>query len=155
MNDRGDILTLHFEETKTLMKRDTSTDGKRKRKSKKLQKKRCKRNCKSSKRRKGGKRKDKRKFKKNKLKSKAHKTYKKSKSKQQERQTTDYSKCFPNIFKYTARLKKARNIQNQFKRINSSRSIISKKQGKMVRRHYLKKSINLFFRMTFLAPWIF
>lgn len=65
-----------------------------------------------------------------KSKSKGKRTKKISKSKPEERQSTDYSTCFPNIFKYTVRLKKARNIQNQFKRINSSRAIIAKKKGK-------------------------
>ena len=105
--------------------------GKGKRKSKKNKKKRCKGNkCKKSQRRKGGKRKNKRKSRKEKSKSKGRRTKKISKSKPEERQSTDYSTCFPNIFRFTVRLKKARNIQNQFKRINSSRAIIAKKKGK-------------------------
>ena len=38
--------------------------------------------------------------------------------------------CFFKLYKYAAKLKKARNIQNQFKRVNSSRAIITKKKGK-------------------------
>ena len=124
------------------MKREAGSEGKKKRKLKRFKnkKKKCKGNkCKSSKRGKGGKRKNKTKSKKggkrkNKRKSKgtlkSQGKRQKKISKPKERQTTDYSTCFPNIFQYTVRLKKARNIQNQFKRVNSSRAIIAKKKGK-------------------------
>ena len=124
------------------MRREAGSEGKKKRKLKRFKnnKKRCKGNkCKSSKSGKGGKRKNKKESKKagnkkNKRKSKGTSKSKgkrkKKISKPKERQSTDYSTCFPNIFQYTVRLKKARNIQNQFKRINSSRAIITKKKGK-------------------------
>ena len=100
--------------------------------SRNIKKKKCKGNkCKTSKSKKGGRRKKHRRSKKSKSKSRGKRIRQIFKSKNlNERQTTDYSTCFPNIFKYTVRLKKARNIQNQFKRINSSRTVISKKKGK-------------------------
>ena len=133
-NDK-DTITANVGEK--LVKREAGSEGKKKRKLKsfKNNKKRCKGNkCKSSKRGKGGKRNNKKKSRKNKRKSagtlKSKVKRQKKISKPNERQTTDYSTCFPNIFQYTVRLKKARNIQNQFKRVNSSRAIIVKKKGK-------------------------
>ena len=124
------------------MKREAGSEGKKKRKLKRFKSKNRSfkgNKCRSSKSGKGGKIKNKKKIKKGgkrKSKRKSKGTFK-SKGKRQkkilkpkERQTTDYSTCFPNIFQYTVRLKKARNIQNQFKRINSSRAIITKKKGK-------------------------
>ena len=134
------------------MKREAESEGKKKRKLKRSEskKKRCKGNkCKGSKIGKGGKRKNIKKRckgskcksskskkvgkRKNKRRSRSKDTLKskgKRQKKPEDRQSTDYSTCFPNIFQYTVRLKKARNIQNQFKRINSSRAIIVKKKGK-------------------------
>lgn len=148
-----DGLEGHFREK--LVKREAESSIKRKEKSRRFEKKKCKgkkckssqnekgvsRNikkkgckgnkCKSSQIKKGGQRKKHRKSLKTKSKSKGKRIRKTFKSKKpNERQTTDYSTCFPNIFKYTVRLKKARNIQNQFKRIDSSRTVISKKKGK-------------------------
>ena len=124
------------------MKREAGSEGKKKRKLKRFKRKNRSfkgNKCRSSKSGKGGKIKNKKKIKKGgkrKSKRKSKGTFK-SKGKRQkkilkpkERQTTDYSTCFPNIFQYTVRLKKARNIQNQFKRVNSSRAIIAKKKGK-------------------------
>ena len=146
-NDK-DTLTANIVEK--LVKREAGSEGKKKRKLKRFlsKKKRCKGNkCKSSKSGKGGKRKNiKKRCKGSKCKSSKSKKVGKRKNKRrskdtlkskgkrqkkpEDRQSTDYSTCFPNIFQYTVRLKKARNIQNQFKRINSSRAIIVKKKGK-------------------------
>ena len=128
-NSKRKLKSRRFKKKKCNGRKCKSSQSKKGEKSN-IRKKKCQKNkCKSSKSKKEGQRKHQRK--RNKSKSKGKRTRKISKlNNLKERQTTDYSTCFPNIFKYTVRLKKARNIQNQFKRINSSRALISKKKGK-------------------------
>ena len=127
-NSKTKLKSRRFKKKKCKGRKCKSSQSKKGGKSN-IKKKRCqKKKCKSSKSKKGGQRKHQRK--RNKSKSKGKITGKISKPNLKERQTTDYSTCFPNIFKYTVRLKKARNIQNQFKRINSSRTVIYKKKLK-------------------------
>ena len=105
-------------ETRNLVRREASPGRKnakkvsRTRKSKKRTKKSKACKCKNGEER--GKRKGKR------------KSYKK------ETRQSNFQSCFSKIFKYTSKLKKARNIQNQAKRINGTKEQMKLKLDKKV-----------------------
>merc|ERR1712227_930114 len=52
------------------------------------------------------------------------------KGRKKSRQTTDWEKCASQLIEYTSRLRKARNLYQQYRRINNTKDIIEKKKGK-------------------------
>ena len=82
---------------------------------------------------------DQKRKKKRKQKNKKDRKYRQSKSNQ-----TSLPSCFSKMFKYTSKLKKARNIQNQAKRINNTKNVIMKKKEKKVTTRCPKNMGSLF-----------
>ena len=56
----------------------------------------------------------------------------KRKSNKKETKQSNFQSCFSKMFKYTSKLKKARNIQNQAKRINGTKEQMKLKMDKKV-----------------------
>ena len=56
----------------------------------------------------------------------------KRKSNKKETKQSNFQSCFSKMFKYTTKLKRARNIQNQVKRINATKDLMKGKKDKKV-----------------------
>ena len=92
--------------------------------------KQCKKNCRRMKRNKNNKILGKRDVKK--ANKKGGKGKGKRKSYKKETRQSNFQSCFSKLFKYTSKLKKTRNIQNQAKRINGTKDQMKGKMDKKV-----------------------